>query len=878
MGSRSTNLRTKVVALLVSLVALWGFTAWVTVRDGVNLLGVQTLDTKVFDPTEPLLLQLQLERRTSVAYLGRPDDAQRATLAQMRQRTDELAAKFRESTENWQVGALGSDTLDQRITALTTGLTDLSKTRTAVDDRSIDRAGASATFTGVIESIYRVYDALGNLDDEQVAEDTAALIGLNRSRELLSQEDALLAGVLAAGRITPAERADFTRIVGARQFVATSALVRLPAADQRRYETMSTGATFSRLTALETQVMQGSGAGRPSLTAPDWSDTTTPALTEISAVVLAGGDGVVDRATPVAVGVVVRLALATGLGLLAVIASIIVSITTARALVRQLERLRNAAFRLANERLPSVVERLGRGEEVDVAAEAPPLEFGTDEIGQVGKAFNAVQETAIRTAVEQAELRRNVREVFLSLARRTQALVHRQLTLLDAMERREHDAEELEDLFRVDHLATRMRRNAENLIVLSGSTPGRAWRRNVPMVDVVRGAVAEVEDYTRVNVLPLGPVSLAGRAVGDIIHLLAELIENGLSFSPPHTTVEVRGQLVSNGFAIEIEDRGLGMSEEDLVAANHRIVDQSELNLANATRLGLYVVSRLTERHGVRVRLKESAYGGTTAVVLIPLELVTENGVGPEDSGALRTGSAIPLPSAPAIDTGRPAFLAPLALAAPTTTARDVPEPVSTETSMSADIPTPTAPADEAETVLPTRQRATPAAAAPELPTRARRGPTQPALEAPTVPTGLPAVARTRSADGSGAQVVADDGAQVVAADDGAQVVAADDGAQVAAADDAPMLARAEAERTDSGLPVRVRQANIVPELRDDPAVSETDDEDVARAPEQVRRMMSSYQTGTRRGRTDAARLLGGAPGAPATAPPEPADEDPQAT
>ncbi|GAB3940224.1 hypothetical protein GCM10027614_23550 [Micromonospora vulcania] len=645
MGSRSTNLRTKVVALLVSLVALWGFTAWVTVRDGINLLGVQTLDTKVAKPIEPLLTQLQLERRTSSTYLGRPDEAQRATLAETRRRTDQLAAAFRKSTDNWQVSTLGSDTLDQRITTLMTGLSDLGKTRTAVDDRSIDRAETIATFTGVTDSIFRVYDALGNLDDDQVAEDTAALIGLNRGRELLSQEDALLAGVLAAGRITTAERAEFTRFVGARQFTIDSALVRLPAADQRRYEATSAGATFTRLAALETEVSQGGGAGRPPVTASEWSDTTSRALTEISDVVVAGGDDVVERATPVAVGVIVRLALATGLGLLAVIASIVVSITTARALVQQLERLRGAAFRLANERLPGVVERLGRGEEVDVAAEAPPLEFGTDEIGQVGKAFNAVQETAIRTAVEQADLRRNVREVFLSLARRTQALVHRQLTLLDAMERREHDAEELEDLFRVDHLATRMRRNAENLIVLSGSTPGRAWRRNVPMVDVVRGAVAEVEDYTRVNVLPLGPVALAGRAVGDIIHLLAELIENGLSFSPPHTTVEVRGQLVANGFAIEIEDRGLGMSEEDLAAANHRIVDQSELNLANAARLGLYVVSRLTERHGVRVRLKESAYGGTTAVVLIPAELITEGDTDAETSGAFRTGSsAIPCP------------------------------------------------------------------------------------------------------------------------------------------------------------------------------------------------------------------------------------------
>jgi hypothetical protein len=166
------------------------------------------------------------------------------------------------------------------------------------------------------------------------------------------------------------------------------------------------------------------------------------------------------------------------------------------------------------------------------------------------------------------------------------------------------------------------------------------------MVDVVRGAVAEVEDYTRVNVLPLGSVALAGRAVGDVIHLLAELVENGLSFSPPHTTVEVRGQMVANGFAIEIEDRGLGMSEEDLAAANERIVDRSELNLANATRLGLYVVSRLTERHGVRVQLKESPYGGTTAVVLIPIGLVTE-GDDPNSSGGFRTGAAVERPASP---------------------------------------------------------------------------------------------------------------------------------------------------------------------------------------------------------------------------------------
>ncbi|MFI7662130.1 nitrate- and nitrite sensing domain-containing protein [Micromonospora parva] len=852
MRSRGTSIRTKVVALLLSLVALWMFAAWVTLRDGFNLLGVQVINSKVYAPTEPLLQELQLERRLTQAYLSNPEAAQRTALEAEQRKSAGLAADFADSVRDWQVDIAGSSALDTQLGLTIAQVNALEQTRAEVLDRKIDRVAAAEAYTTAIESIFQIYDVTGSLDDKQIAGEAAALIQLNRMKELISQEDALLSGLFGNGRMSGPEYARYVSLVAAERFLGDEVRTRLADADERRFRQLVSGEAFTRLRAVQDSIIR---EGRPTTQLPigaeQWRGTVEPALTEVNDAVTAGGEGIVDRATGVAVMVVVRLVLATGLGLLAVIASVVISITTARNLLRQLDRLREAAWQLADERLPRVVERLGRGEEVDVATEAPPLEFGTDEIGQVGKAFNAVQETALRTAVEQADLRRNVREVFLSLARRTQALVHRQLTLLDAMERREHDAEELEDLFRVDHLATRMRRNAENLIVLSGSTPGRAWRRNVPMVDVVRGAVAEVEDYTRVNVLPLGPVSLAGRAVGDVIHLLAELIENGLSFSPPHTTVEVRGQLVSNGFALEIEDRGLGMSEEDLAAANHRIVDQSELNLANAARLGLYVVSRLTERHGVRVRLKESAYGGTTAVVLIPLELVTEADASPEDSGSFRAGSAIPMPSTPATESGSPTSLAPVALAAPTTTAPDVAATSAAPTPT--DTTTPTSDEEaEADTVLPTRQRTTPTTGAPDLPTRARRGPGQPALEAPTVPTGLPAVERARPETR--------------------------DAAPVATGDGGPVPARADAERTDSGLPVRVRQANIVPELRDDPAMSETDDEDVVRPPEQVRRMMSSYQTGTRRGRTDAARLLGGASGTPAATPSEPTDEDPQAT
>ncbi|GAA2359227.1 nitrate- and nitrite sensing domain-containing protein [Dactylosporangium salmoneum] len=623
MASRSSRLRTKITALLLSLTALWAFAAWVTLREGVNLLWVQTYNSQIYDPSEPLLLELQVERRMSVVYLGTTGAAPHGDLDAQRGKVDGLAAEFRQSAQSRWAKLAADAELKSRVATVLSSLDQLQATRTSVDSHTIDRAAASSAYTAAIESIFQVYYSLGKLDDQAIADDTVTLIQLNQVRELVSQEDALLAGALALGRFTDVEYGRFTQLVGAHRFLADQVAAKLPAADKSRYDAMVDGAELTRLRTIEDQVVSGSRTNlRLPVDAAGWKTTTEAAQKQILDVVLRGGDSVVQRATPVAIGVVVRLLLAAGLGLVTVIASIIVSITTARAILRQLERLRDAARHLATEQLPGVVARLSRGEVVDVATEAPPLEFGNDEIGQVGHAFNAVQETAIRAAVEQAELRRSVRDVFLSIARRSQSLIHRQLAVLDGMERRESDTVKLEDLFRVDHLATRMRRNAENLIVLAGSSPGRVWRRTVPMVDIVRGAIAEVEDYARVTVYPIAPVELAGRAVSDVIHLLAELVENALSFSPPHTEVYIKGQAVGTGYVLEVEDRGLGIGGEELTELNERIASHPEFNLASAARLGLFVVSRLAERHGIRVQLKESAYGGTTAIVLIPKSLL----------------------------------------------------------------------------------------------------------------------------------------------------------------------------------------------------------------------------------------------------------------
>ncbi|TDC78293.1 histidine kinase [Micromonospora sp. KC606] len=768
MGSRSASLRARVVAVLVALAALWAFAAWETLRDGHTVLSVQTLDAKVAEPGEALRAELQRERRMSVAHLGRPSQEQAQALRVQRQRSEELAAAFTESARGWRARLASSDELARRIDDVAARLGSLGPVRDAVAGGSVDRAGAAGAFTAVLDSLFRVDTALGRLADERVAKDSGTLIQLVRVRELMAQEDALFAGVAAAGRANDREYAQFAHLVGAQRFLAAEALAELPAADRDRYLGMLQGQSFSRLRTLEDRLIRD---GRPNGSLPvdaaDWQAAVDAALDEQEAVMLASGSALVDRATPVAVWMIIRMVLAAGLGLVLVIASVVGAVTTARVLNRRLRELREAALRL---------------------------------------------------------------EVFLSLARRTQAQVRRQLTLLDAMQRRVHDAEELEDLFRVDHLATRMRRNAENLIVLAGSTPGRAWRRHVPMVDVVRGAVAEVEDYTRVEVAPLGPITLAGRAVGDVIHLLAELIENGLTFSPPHTSVKVRGQQVADGFTIEVEDRGRGMTAAELTAANQRIVDRSELNLTNTSRLGLYVVSRLTERHGVQVRLTESPYGGVTAVVLIPGALV-EVGEDRNASGAA-TVPARPVEKTVPPRTGRP------------------------------DVPigerTPPAAGDGARadpSALPVRPRRASTAGESARPTRARTGSDRGALNGHTVPIALP-TARPVPPAANSAQVPAD-------ADAGAGGIGDRDGVASAG----PRRALNDGPMTGAGLPVRVRQASIAPELRGGPVHDAPDpatDEQQPRPPEQVRQMMSAYQTGTRRGRADAVRLLGGS--APAEA------------
>jgi signal transduction histidine kinase len=316
-----------------------------------------------------------------------------------------------------------------------------------------------------------------------------------------------------------------------------------------------------------------------------------------------------------------------GLGLIIIVAGVTLMGLFARRLARDITDLEATARHLADEEMPKFVERLRRGEQAVVPAEITVRpRTKTAEIAEAETAIASLQYSAAKAAAGEASLRNGIRQVFVSLARRNQSLLQRQLRLIDALEQKASDPATLADLFPLDHLTTRMRRHAEGLIILSGAAPGRSWSEPVPVIDVIRGAVAEIEDYKRVTVLTLAEDAVAGLAAADMIHLLAELIENATLSSPSGTRVEVRAERVANGFTIEIDDRGLGIEAGQLRTLNQQLAEPPDFDLANADQLGLFVVGKLAARHGVRVALRPSPYGGTTAVVLMPNSIVVPMG------------------------------------------------------------------------------------------------------------------------------------------------------------------------------------------------------------------------------------------------------------
>ncbi|WP_043680385.1 nitrate- and nitrite sensing domain-containing protein [Streptomyces xylophagus] len=366
------------------------------------------------------------------------------------------------------------------------------------------------------------------------------------------------------------------------------------------------------------------------ITAQNWWAVTTLKYDAYNKLETSKADTAVSEASVISDNAK-RDAIITGAAVVvALLLAFILAGAVARQMSRAMRQLRNAAFGIAEQRLPMLVDQLSRTDPGRVDTRVQPIPITTtDEIGEVARAFDQVHREAVRLAAEQALLRGNINAIFTNLSRRNQSLIEGQLTLITDLENNEADPDQLENLFRLDHLATRMRRNGENLLVLAGEEPGRRWDQPVPLVDVLRAASSEVEQYERIELSGVPEAEIHGRAVTDLVHLLAELLENATTFSSPQTKVRVTATRLPDGrVMIEIHDKGIGLTAEDFADINHKLANPPTVDVAISQRMGLFVVGRLSDRHGIRVQLRPSGeQAGTTSLVMLP-DAITHGGGG----------------------------------------------------------------------------------------------------------------------------------------------------------------------------------------------------------------------------------------------------------
>ncbi|MFJ9562954.1 nitrate- and nitrite sensing domain-containing protein [Streptomyces fuscichromogenes] len=630
---RPTTVRARIVALAlapaVALTALWSVTMVSVTAELRALIRLQGVYDDFGTPVDTAVGQIQIERRLSAAYLGaRPAPTAAATglLAQQR-RTDRAVAAMRDSIRDGDRGRL-DDRQREALDAMVTATGRLESLRGQVLSRKISWDGAVAAYDALVEPGFDVESTLTALQAGQLARESQVVVELVRVREFVSREDALVAGARAAGRLTDAQYDALTAAIEDRRVFERTYVPDLPSDSRALFGTFRRGALHRSLVRGEDALLRaGADRAGAAVAADTWRSTTDRAVERYMLLCTRSAENAAARGRAFAYRELTKAAVVGAAGLAAVGLSLWFAVRGARRISRRLETLRDAADLLTARQLPALMARLSAGEDVDAVTEAPPLaagEAGDDEIGDVGRSFNRARLAAVEAAVRQATLRRGLSAVLLNIARRNQALVHRQLKLVDTLERRTADPAVLAELFRIDHLTTRMRRHAESLIILSGAAPGRRWRRPVPVADVVSSAVGEIEDYPRVVVPPMPEVGVAADAVADVVHLLAELLENATVFSPPHTQVTLRTGRVGHGFTLEIDDRGLGLDADQLAEARGTLTDPGAFDPTRHERLGLYVVGRLAARHAIEVTLRESPYGGTTAVVLLPTAVLAE--------------------------------------------------------------------------------------------------------------------------------------------------------------------------------------------------------------------------------------------------------------
>jgi hypothetical protein len=646
---RSIRLRI-VVLVLVPVLGLLGLYAEVlslTVGKVLTLRQEASIRELVVVPVANVQRQLANERGLALQYLAKPGRGDLGLLLKQKTRTDAAIGRFRTAVDR----ALDSDPVAKERRAFLNWQASLKRVRglrASVMSLSLTKIQAAGGYSTILEGGDNVLNqAIGPVLSGPLGIQAADLLSMTKAAQALGEESDLVKADLITGSFPSDDLTLINQLAILHQERVAETLPDLDPALRTLFTTGIPQPAVSRLGDMESKINAGPLQANQ-ITLQDWTLAEKQYQHGFRSALQKANKILANEAAGQAKHLITNLLIIAGIGLMAILVAITVGIILGRGLIRQLNDLRETAVKLSTDQLPSTIRRLRAGEEVSVSAAVPQLEPGSDEIGQVRAAFNTAARTAIGAAVDEIKIRQGVNDVFRSLARRNQSLLTRQLQLLDSMERRIHDPEELADLFRVDHMTTRMRRHAEGLLIMAGGSSGRTWREPVPIVDVMRAAAAEVEDYKRIRVTARTGSALAGHAVADVIHLLAELLENAATFSPANTPVRMDGDRVGRGVVVEIEDRGLGMSQDQIASINKTLLDPPLFDLSGSDQLGLFIAGQLGRRHDVRVTLRSSAYGGVTAVVLIPTELVID--AEPDDSLAIagvRELGGRPIPELP---------------------------------------------------------------------------------------------------------------------------------------------------------------------------------------------------------------------------------------
>ncbi|WP_067965561.1 sensor histidine kinase [Nocardiopsis trehalosi] len=654
---RDWRVRSRLVALIVIPTAVALLLAGLRVYENiVNTVTHERIETTaaVGQAVVELANQLGRERLYSAAYIADDPNYERRSPDLLRSLQDQIqeTKQSQQALDNAvaELGDPGSSLAADRLQTMLNSLDGLDTVREEVQGTRVTVLPTVTKYRQVINALTDFNQTIAeNTDDTPLRESVRALTALSKAREQLSYESALMLHSLMRGSMSGGvqEAIDSSR---ARYDNEIQNFNGSATAEQRQtFDSTFSGVEVSQMATTRLRVMMRARTDQP-LTgvtendnAATYQDVAVTALERMEDVERSMAGAVEGQAADLRSGALTRAIMDSLLVLAVVIAVFIITSLVVRSLVRPLRSLREGAMRIAEEDLPGSIRRMqetsSAPEDVDVV---PIPVTSRDEIGEVARSFDEVHRVALRLASDEAALRSNVNAMFVNLSRRSQTLVERQLRLIDGLEQSEQDSDRLSDLFQLDHLATRMRRNNENLLVLSGQDNTRKWAQPVPLVDVLRGAISEVEQYDRVNVRAPSHISVLGRPVNDVIHLVAELVENATSFSSHDTQVSVTAQVLDGGgVRVEVTDSGIGMAPEEIAATNERLAEPPVIDVGVSRRMGLFVVSRLAARHGIQVRLAEAHNGGIVASAVFPPDLLITP-VDPAGPPALGAAPATP--------------------------------------------------------------------------------------------------------------------------------------------------------------------------------------------------------------------------------------------